>query len=84
MWYDTKGSLIQGDHNISLSMMEDNKRMIGESKLTFIPTREQDGKFISCLTLNPAMSTPLSTKVELEVRYAPAVDLSVSPSEIRL
>ena len=62
--------------------MEDGKRIYAESTVTFTPTRLHHKRTMSCVTHNPALPTPLTATVQLEVKYPPELNLKLTPSEL--
>lgn len=81
MWYDTNGSLLLEDQNISYQVMDDQKRILAKSEITIIPTPAHDGGYFTCSTQNQAITTPLSTKVQIFVQYPPQIQLEQSSGE---
>ncbi|XP_047738129.1 irregular chiasm C-roughest protein [Hyalella azteca] len=66
----------------TMKQMSDNKRVIVTSKLSFTPRRTHDNATISCLTTHQALTSPLSSSVRLRIRYAPEVQVAVTPERL--
>ncbi|KAF2366926.1 Immunoglobulin-like domain [Trinorchestia longiramus] len=66
----------------TMELMPDNKRAVVTSKLSFTPRRTHDNATISCLTTHQALTSPLSSSVRLRIRYAPEVQVTVTPERL--
>ena len=82
LWYDEKGSLITANQSVSYSMVEDSKRTTAQSTLNLVVNQTHHNQHLSCVTLNAATSAPLSTKVLLDVKYPPLLQMDVNPGEL--
>ncbi|XP_047477071.1 irregular chiasm C-roughest protein-like isoform X1 [Penaeus chinensis] len=76
---DSQRETVRSGTSLSTEMMSDGKRVIVRSRLAFTPRRSHHNSTITCLTSHQALSSPLTSSIQLEVLFPPEVGLTVRP-----
>ncbi|KAF2367109.1 Immunoglobulin-like domain [Trinorchestia longiramus] len=66
----------------SMELMDDNKRSVVTSTLTFVPRRTHDNSTITCITSHQALTSPISRSARIRVQFAPEVHVSAHPPRL--
>lgn len=76
-WIDGHGNVIQNGIEYMSQQMENSKLFEARSILKFTPKKEQHNTTITCQAQNTADRTYKSTKIKIDVKFAPKVTVSV-------
>ncbi|KAG0716184.1 Irregular chiasm C-roughest protein [Chionoecetes opilio] len=79
---DSRRETIRTGAITSEEVMTDGKRVTVRSRLSFTPRRSHHNSSITCLTSNQALSSPLTSSIQLKVLFPPEVKLRVKPSQL--
>ncbi|KAI2806304.1 hypothetical protein BLOT_005317 [Blomia tropicalis] len=79
-WMDSAGVPITNGVQYSTTKLNDGKRWNAALKWTVVASRALDGQRVTCRSENAALKSPRYAHIQLEVRYAPEVELKVASS----
>ncbi len=79
-WMDSTGNAITNGVAYSTTKLSDGKRWNAALKWTVVASRALDGQRVTCRSENAALKGPRFAAIQLEVRYAPEVELRISSS----
>ncbi|XP_042221317.1 irregular chiasm C-roughest protein-like, partial [Homarus americanus] len=79
---DSRRETIRTGSLLATETMSDGKRVTVRSRLSFTPRRSHHNSSLTCLTSNQALSSPLSSSIQLSVLFPPEVCLHVRPQQL--
>ncbi|KAK3862950.1 hypothetical protein Pcinc_031226, partial [Petrolisthes cinctipes] len=79
---DSRRETIRTGARVETQPLADGKRMRVVSRLMFTPLRSHHNSTITCLTSNQALTSPLSSSVQLSVLFPPEVRLEIRPPQL--
>ncbi|XP_069183795.1 irregular chiasm C-roughest protein isoform X3 [Procambarus clarkii] len=79
---DSRRETIRTGSILATEAMPDGKRVTVRSRLSFTPRRSHHNSSVTCLTSNQALSSPLTSSMQLSVLFSPEVRLHVRPQQL--
>ncbi|XP_071544918.1 irregular chiasm C-roughest protein-like isoform X2 [Panulirus ornatus] len=79
---DSRRETIRTGFVEATEVMPDGKRVTVRSRLSFTPRRSHHNSSITCLTSNQALTSPLTSLIQLSVLFPPEVRLHVRPQQL--
>ncbi|KAF7488042.1 Irregular chiasm C-roughest protein [Sarcoptes scabiei] len=77
-WMDSSGNAIIDGVSYSTTKLDDGKRWNAALKWIVVASRSLDGQRVTCRSENAALKSPRYAHIQLEVRYAPEVNLRIA------